>query len=84
MVQLVFAHLLVPSQVLSLLQRRLSDIENNLAHIGSGLDCGNCMQSDGARFAAGYAHAVLQAGKVYIEQNKDDFLRALENKDKQS
>ncbi len=83
MVLLVFAHLLTPAQVRLALQQRLSDIEANLAHIDSGLGCGDSCHTEGAKFAAGFAHAVLLAGKEYIEQYKDGFLSTLENKEKE-
>lgn len=83
MVLLVFAHLLPPAQVHSVIQQRLSDIEANLSHIDSGLDCGDSKHPQGAQFAAGFARAVLLAGKEYLEQHKDEFLGTLENKDKE-
>lgn len=84
MVLLVFAHLLSPAQVLSVLQQRLADIEDNLLHIENCLKREENAPQEGAKFAAGFARAALLAGKAYIEQNREGFLGALENKDKKS
>ncbi len=82
MVQLVFAHMLEPERLVSVLQQRLSDINETLAHIDNTIDCQNCQQSKGSQFAAGFARAVLLAGKEYIEQHKDEFIGEIEKKDK--
>ena len=84
MVLLVFAHLLSPAQLSTVLEQRLADIEANLSHIDACSErCGN-VQSEGADFAAGFARTVLEAGREYIEQHRNGFLQALENKDKES
>jgi len=82
MVLLVFAHLLKPPQVEALLRQRLIDIDVNLSHINACLERGGSVHPEGARFAAGFARAVLQAGKDYIEQHRDGLLHTLENKEK--
>lgn len=80
MVLLVYAHLMTPAKVRTALQQRLDDIEANLANIDSCIDCGDKEHLEGAQFAAGYARAVLLAGKAYIEQYRDGLLNTLESK----
>lgn len=82
MVLLVFAHLLKPAQMAEVLQQRLADIDDNLLHIDACLERGSSSHPEGADFAAGFARAVLQAGKDYIERHGDGLLHALENEDK--
>lgn len=82
MVLLAYAHLLTPAKVREALQQRLDDINANLMHIDTCLDCGDRAHPEGAQFAAGYARAVLLAGRDYIERHGDGLLRALENQKK--
>lgn len=84
MVLLVFAHLLEPAQLAGVLEQRLGDIENNLSHIDACLEQGNGVPSQGENFAAGFARAVLLAGKDYIELHRDGLLHALEKEDRES
>ncbi len=78
MVLMAYAHLLTPAKVEEALQQRLEDIESNLAHIDTCLGCGDNEHPEGPQFAAGYARAVLQAGRDYIEQHREGLLRTLE------
>ncbi len=84
MVLLVFAHLLTPAQMARILEQRLADIDANLSHIDACLERGDSDHPDGAEFAAGFARAVLQAGKDYIVEHRDGLLHVLENEDKES
>jgi PadR family transcriptional regulator AphA len=84
MVLLVFAHLLKPAQMAAVLRQRLADIDINLLHIDACLQRGDSAHAQGVEFAAGFARAVLQAGKDYIEQHRDGLLHALENEDMES
>lgn len=68
LLQMVFATFLPPERLEQILQLRLADIRSELSYIES------CMQRadspEGARFAMGYASALLQAGRDYIEEHR--------------
>lgn len=76
MVQAAFAHLLTPQKLEQVLDTRLADIAQQLTVIDECVDeRGNV--GEGVAFAAGFARAVLQAGKDYIEAHRTELLRAL-------
>jgi DNA-binding PadR family transcriptional regulator len=77
MVLLFFAHLLPAQQVGTVLQQRVRDIDAGLAHIDRCMAQAEYADSSGAGFAAGFARAVLQAGKDYIAQHREPFLHGL-------
>jgi DNA-binding PadR family transcriptional regulator len=81
MVLLVFAHLLTPAQLARVLEQRLADIDTTLSHIDACTGREECLNGDGAGFAAGFARALLEAGREYIVQHREGLLRGLENKD---
>ena len=84
MVLMVFAHLLTPAQLNAVLQQRIADIESTVSHINACVERDECAIRPGAEFATGFARAVLEAGRGYIEQHRDGLLQALEHKDKES
>jgi DNA-binding PadR family transcriptional regulator len=84
MVMLVFSHLLTPQQMAGVLQQRIHDVDASLAQIDRSLSQADQAHPAGAEFAAGFARAVLQAGKEYIEQHREGFLGALSDKEKES
>ncbi len=72
LLQMIFASYLPLSRLDEVLSLRAEDIQAELKHTES------CMKRkdipDSARFALGYARAVLQAGYDYIEENRTALL----------
>jgi len=81
MVMLVFSHLLSPEQLIGVMRQRVADIDKTLAQIESSLSQPERPVPPGAEFAAGYARAILNAGRDYISQHEDAFLRQISRKD---
>jgi DNA-binding PadR family transcriptional regulator len=77
MVMLAFSHLLTHKQVVEVLRQRVDDIDESLTHIDNYLDQTEGVQPAGAAFTAGFARAVLQAGKDYIVRHRESLLREL-------
>ncbi len=73
---LTFAHLLGPEATAGVLEKRLADIEAELAHIDECLESGR-VSTAGLRFATGYARAVHQAASAYIREGRDGLLEEL-------
>ncbi len=75
---LTFAHLLGPESAGEVLDRRLADIQAELAHIDQCLESGRA-HTAGMRFAAGYARAVHEAASAYIREGRERLLDELKD-----
>jgi DNA-binding PadR family transcriptional regulator len=80
LLQMIFAGFLPLHRLEEVLSRRSEDIRAEQEHIESCLLQREDIP-DGARFALGYAQAVLKAGLLYIEENRDALLKAESQKD---
>ncbi len=80
LVLMVFAHLLSPEQLGAVFDTRLADIEQQMVQVEACLDdeeC-DCPVPPGAQFTIGFALAILQAGRDYIRQHRDELTHTLQ------
>jgi len=65
-----FAHLMTPTQIETVLQSRIEDIERYMS-VFHELEC-SCMEEwpDGMRFVCGFGKTMTEAMRKYIEENK--------------
>lgn len=80
LLQMIFAAFMPLSRLDEVLRLRLEDIRMELEHIEA------CIQRpdipDSARFALGYARAVLEAGRDYIQGHRDGLLSEIKEGEK--
>lgn len=79
LLQMVFATFLSPARLDEVLTQRSEDLQADLQHISDYRKRDDVPQ--GGHFALGYAQAVSQAGRDYIENNRDALIAEIEEKD---
>lgn len=76
MVLTVFAHMQTPERMSEVLEQRIEEIERQLAQIDSDREA-PMANRPGVAFTAGYARCVLEAGREYIRQHRNELLQSL-------
>jgi PadR family transcriptional regulator AphA len=81
LLQLVVADFLPPERLDAVLTLRHQDLEAELQHIHDY--CRQTPPAPGGQFALGYAQAVLQAGRDYIEQHRGALLVQMRERERE-